>query len=862
MKNRSLLLPLSVAAVSGAAALTHEMLWTRRLIDLLGATHEASARVIACFFLGLSLGSAVIARRWSNVRRPWCAAAIVELAVALFCLPVLFLPELYAGLWQQLGAAQLVSSAGQLGKLAMSAIVVIPPAFCMGMTIPLMTSGILRSHGTAPSRDVWLYAFNTAGGVLGILLAVNLLLWWFGVRGAILTAILMNVVVAALCQRLDRRQLLDGRSSLDVTVNAGARTTPATVTTSKSQTQDPKTGWPLPLRILGLGFVSGFGVLALEILCIHLFSHVVSTINATAAVLAGFISMLFLSALVVPFIVPRVISAERALFTALMATAVAVVLIPNTFVSVTDDLNRSFENAGSTFSFDVSVITCVTVVVGIAVVMAGFVFPLSVMLLHTDEVSAVRNWGLLLAANGIGGAVGAEFANHGLMPWFGLYPSFAVIALVYVAIGIADSARDRRPRIWAKLCFSAVAVLFIYVVNAVVVPRLPVVAGQDTARIVDVIPGPDGVLSVVERNFDLPIGRHVSRSIAWNSQYTLGGSLSRYDEQRQAVFPLVVHPDPKSVAFLGLATGITAGTALDMPAVECVTVIELSQQVVDCAQEYFGAYNRHIADDSRSHVVVEDARTYIAASEAEFDVIVADLFRPYATGEGRLFTVEHFQSAKRALRDGGLYAHWLPCHQLSEPEFDVIVASFLHVFDEAELWRVNLKSQFTAVGLFGFRNGKLSFTGLSERCQKMRDQGKIKDPPSRHAESIAMHYIGRLTRTDVGSEPLNTLDNIWLELNAGRRYCVDDANRLSLMDANWPAFEERLYERVARNPNAAGGLAKWGAVGRKVSHWYYEASRANRNPRHVQQLLQEAQDSLPSSLMNDEDADWEFWPTY
>ena len=195
---------LTAAVISGTAALTHELLWTRRLVDLLGATHEASARVIACFFLGLSLGSACIAWTSPRVQRPWRAACIVELLVAVACLPVLFLPELYGQVWRQLGPAQLVGGPGKLWKLAISAAVVVPPAFGMGMTIPLMVAGVARAGHSPRARGIWLYAGNTAGGVLGILLATEWWLWSFGVRGSILLSLALNTTVAVLCFLLDR----------------------------------------------------------------------------------------------------------------------------------------------------------------------------------------------------------------------------------------------------------------------------------------------------------------------------------------------------------------------------------------------------------------------------------------------------------------------------------------------------------------------------------------------------------------------------------------------------------------------------------------------------------------------------------
>ena len=62
---------------TGAAALGHELLWTRRMMDLLGASAESSARVFECFFLGLCLGAAVVSSRVSKLLRPWYCLGII-----------------------------------------------------------------------------------------------------------------------------------------------------------------------------------------------------------------------------------------------------------------------------------------------------------------------------------------------------------------------------------------------------------------------------------------------------------------------------------------------------------------------------------------------------------------------------------------------------------------------------------------------------------------------------------------------------------------------------------------------------------------------------------------------------------------
>src|ERR1041385_3911973 len=96
-----------LALVSGFAALTHELLWTRRLIDLLGASTQATSRVFGFFFLGLALGSAIAARMIHRVKRPWRAVALAELGVALFAIPMLLLPEWSDWIWPALGMERL-----------------------------------------------------------------------------------------------------------------------------------------------------------------------------------------------------------------------------------------------------------------------------------------------------------------------------------------------------------------------------------------------------------------------------------------------------------------------------------------------------------------------------------------------------------------------------------------------------------------------------------------------------------------------------------------------------------------------------------------------------------------------------------
>jgi hypothetical protein len=126
---------------------------------------------------------------------------------------------------------------------------------------------------------------------------------------------------------------------------------------------------------------------------------------------------------------------------------------------------------------------------------------------------------------------------------------------------------------------------------------------------------------------------------------------------------------------------------------------------------HFAEFNGDLGNDPRATVIVEDGRTYVASATGAFDVIVGDLYRPYGAGEGRLYSVEHFRAVRRALREGGLFCQWLPMFQLAEPQFEVVLATFLEVFPRTHLVRGNLKSDLPRLGLVGLRDATIDWGG-------------------------------------------------------------------------------------------------------------------------------------------------------
>src|SRR6185503_12446297 len=190
-----------------------------------------------------------------------------------------------------------------------------------------------------------------------------------------------------------------------------------------------------------------------------------------------------------------------------------------------------------------------------------------------------------------------------------------------------------------------------------------------------------GIVAVVEQSG--------SRRMKLDNFYVLGGTASTGDERMQAHVPLLLHPAPRNVAFLGLGTGITAGAALLHP-VERLTALEIVPDVVAVARDHFRAANLGVVDDRRVDCVVEDGRNFLRGTGRKFDVIVGDLFVPWRRGEAGMFSFDQFVSARRALAPGGLFCQWLPMFQMSEEEFNIVAATFLDVFPQTTLWRGDL----------------------------------------------------------------------------------------------------------------------------------------------------------------------------
>ena len=773
-----------LAFLSGAAALSHELLWTRRLIDLLGATEAVTGRVLGLFFLGLSLGG-WLATRWtrsdgnSGVR-----LAIAELSIAALSLPVIFLPYWADSLISTIGIDYLVTWQGALIKLLISAAVVVPPAIAMGTTMPMFIRAVTDSGGTVSGSGIWIYSINMLGGVFGLWIVSTCLLELYGVQGAMFCAAAGNIVVAIVS--------LACSHSLARNVKK-----PKEQASAITDDQEELKQWSI-VTIFCFAFMSGAIVLASEVLILRLLNLVApSSLQSTSALLANVILFLAMGAIAVAILNRFRISYQIQMIVGVLGAGMFIALCPLILYNVTNEMvNLRYlvalngGNMNSLTSYWVRLFVIVAMSSGGAMFFYGLIFP-SIMSIHSTIDVRGGAVGLLLAINGVGGLLGAEAANLLLVTQVGIFKGFVILAVVTVLFALAICFMERYQMSMAFIIVGSLAVgTFCFLPYSNLKYLSP--NTKKSFTILETRFGREGVLMVAKTDAK-------SKSLLMNNQYLLGGSGNVATERRQLLLPWVFNQEANSVCCIGFATGISASGLGKINSPPHVTAVELSSSVAEVAKEFFAEENKPFFEDPKNQLVIEDGRTFIACADNDFDLIVADLFRPFGAGESRLFSLEHFRNVKRAMTDDGLFCQWLPAHQLNQKQFEIIAATFHKVFPNALVVKCNTTSRTPIVGLCAWKDDrKWETQTLVDEIQTYRKENGGIDSV---VDNLQLLVVGSLKDNVFASAPINTLDNATLEIEAGRFWITKDLRKSPLADnltngflshKNWIAFIAKL----------------------------------------------------------------------
>lgn len=662
--------------LSGFSGLAYQIVWTQQLGVWLGHEIAAALAVIAAFFAGLALGAWRLGRIAAAHARPGRFYARLEFLIAAWALLLIALLPPFGGWLTRLIGAE--PSAGWHWGIALLGplLLLLPATTAMGATLPALQAllGGLKQQGYAIGG---LYAANTAGAVIGVLVAAFVLAPVLGFNATALVAVSLNFACALIAWRWCA--------------------SPVRISASDAAPATPRSRAPL-LRLAMTGLL-GIGY---EVLIVRVASQIAeNTVYTYALMLAVYLLGTAMGAAIYQRWLAdhkdRVALRSRLLaFTvlAVMTGAVAMHFGPALKPVLASLLGGSFEASLGAEG-------------GLALL--AFLLPtlaMGALFSHLCVEARDGGWTLgdALAINTLGAALAAPLVAVMLLPVLGPSWLVALIALGYLVL--VTPTQQRAPTV----ALSAFALMSWAVLH-------PTLSAIDLPPGSKVLSHRDGVMAAVSVIEDAT----GERRLHINNQVQEGSNATRLSDARMAWLPLLLHPAPTDVLFLGVGTGITSSSASDDARLR-VDAVELLPEVIDATRAFV------LADARKPRFIVGDARRHVRASSARYDVVIADLFHPARSGSGALFTVEHFAAVRERLADGGLFCQWLPLHQLDLDSLRSIVAAFLQTYSETTAVLATGSLDTPVVGLIGLRDvGPLDHAALEARFTAARAGGAISD---------------------------------------------------------------------------------------------------------------------------------------
>jgi len=660
---------LALYGATGVTALAYEVLWTRMLSLMFGISIFGVVFTVTAFMAGLGVGSFALTGRGLHLsaRKALAVLAMLEGGIAIYALMLpLVMPWLDNWLIALGGSFSLPAWHALQGGAVL--LMLFPAALAMGMAFPLA----LRAASSMQISLASMYGINALGGAVGAVLPL-LLLPMLGWRTSLWCVALLGVLLAV------SAWLLSDRVSDHIGVDD----------LSEPVRRPP---WPDLLAYAGIGAAA----LMLEVVWTRLFGMVLLRTEYILAVLL----LVYLAGIGLGSLAARRLD-SRVWLNVLPGVAA---LIAVAGLYVVDDISRwaALADFSSLFMAMLGEGAVVALCTFPVTLLLGAWLPLLAKHFHSQDAGSGGWW---YGVNSLGAALGAMLAGFVLLPWLGSALSLCLAALLLLICGMRW-VTDRR--IW--LVFPALLLLILPVRSLPPASELLPALSDTTNQ--SVFENAVSLTHVVERQTGLMRG-----------QLVLLSDLQRMDassdptavtvQRNQARLPLLLHPDPHSVLFLGLGTGITASGSLWMNNLQR-TAVELSAGAIAAASGAFAPVNGDISHHSR--IIHDDARRFLRSDTNHYDVIVGDLFHPDMVGRANLLSLQQFSRVRERLNSGGIYAQWLALNQFDVVSIQVVMATFRSVFPQALVFIDGYR-----MALVGVRDGSIAmpqlltrFKGLSE----------------------------------------------------------------------------------------------------------------------------------------------------
>ncbi|MFO7605444.1 MAG: hypothetical protein R6W72_03945 [Desulfurivibrionaceae bacterium] len=689
--------------LSGGCGLVYEVLWTRYLADLMGATSLSHLVVLMVFMGGLALGAMLIGRLVDRGRNGLLYFGCLEVGIGLYAVIFPFLFSQVSSLFISVGSSFEPGSSSLLTlKLFTASLVIAAPAVAMGGTLPAVTRYLTGSREYLRRNISLLYGVNSLGATIGILIGGFFLVYKYGMTHSMIYTGIVNIclglVALGVAHFLDRGKV----------VFSGAVEVPTR--RPDEEELDGRQYKPYAIRraIIGAA-LSGFAAMALQVAWLRYFGIVLgATHSVFTIVVAAFVCGIGLGALLIRshwigrMPLPTVLTFVFAL------TAATIGLGLFGYGRLPFEINRFlaiFDHTSSAWPFYLILKfgLCFMLML-LPTVASGMILPLCVRIAGGGGERVGRDVGMVYGVNTLGALLGIGVTSQILFRTLTLPRTIQFILMIYLATTffLAFVLEEKgRKRILAITVIMLAAHLSFWQPWSPVqlhVGRINFGGDQpitysdffkeinEQQIVVEERQGPDVQVTVVDVFY---AARKLFRSMYINGKPDASNKMTTdfATEVLLGQLPMLLHPAPRNAFVLGLGSGITSGEILKFPELEKLTTVELAAEVFE-ASKNFAADNGRFWENRKHRMVIDDGKTFLRLSKEKFDVISMEPTNVWQEGMAGLFSEEFFRLVKSRLATGGVVTQWLHAYELDDYSFNIILKTFSRVFPSASIFKV------------------------------------------------------------------------------------------------------------------------------------------------------------------------------
>lgn len=685
----------AVFVVSGFTGLIYESIWSHYLKLFLGHAAYAQSLVLAIFMGGMALGSWVIARYSFRIRRLLLIYVLVEAVIGV--LGLLFhstfraaydfsfataIPALPSALWIH------------VYKWSLGSLIILPQSVLLGMTFPLISGGLIRRWPDRPGETLaTLYFTNSLGAAVGVIVSGFVLIGAVGLPGTIRTAGLLNIALAFAIWVAVR-----GRAEPAPMQDSVPRVQAASGTQTASRIlPDPLNRW-----LLIAAFLTGTASFMYELGWIRMLSLVLgSSTHSFELMLSAFILGLAFGGLYVRHRIDRLEDPVAYVACVMVAMGILAALTLPAY-NITFDFMAWFLSAyartvGGYIGFNVLSQLISAGIMIPATFCAGMTLPLL-----THELlrrgTGERAIGTIYSANTLGAIAGVLLTINVLMPRIGVKGVILGGAAIHIGLGLTRLLAGRRHPLPALRVATALGLGVLGVVAfAVKLDPLRMTSGvyrtgsatlPQGATVAYLEDGKTATISLVEKDGTVTIATNGKP----DAGIQMGPGEPTVDESTMvlaAAIPLSMQQHPARVANIGFGSGLTTHTLLASPRVERLDSIEIEPFMVDAARRGFGARIHNVFEDPRSHIIIEDAKTFFASSREPYDLIVSEPSNPWVSGVATLFSDEFYGRITHYLTPDGYFVQWMQVYETNLSVLASVIKALAPHFGAYALYNVD-----------------------------------------------------------------------------------------------------------------------------------------------------------------------------